>query len=144
MTLKGRHNDGTGGGSTTTLLQAVEILAVDQQLDAPAENKVDPDGLRSVTVLVTPEQAGLLDLGQSMGQLTLSLRNPDDREEAATRPVTLADIRFRQEKPFQTSEAGASDGEGSLSGPTKRRRDTLRILTLRGTQRGLVQISAGN
>src|SRR5262249_46550409 len=57
------NNDDTGGGSTTTLLQNVEILAVDQRVDAPAENKVDPKDLRSVTLLVTPNQAAMLDLG---------------------------------------------------------------------------------
>ena len=52
----------TGGGSTTTLLQNVEILAVDKDL-------------RSVTLLVTPEQANLLDLGQNKGMLHLAPRN---------------------------------------------------------------------
>src|SRR5262249_2669627 len=33
-------NQWTGGGSTTTLLQNVEILAVDQTIDAPSSNKV--------------------------------------------------------------------------------------------------------
>src|SRR6476620_5368350 len=78
LSLHSFQNDGTGGGSSTTLLQAVEILAVDQRLDAPAENKVDPKDLQSVTLLVTSEQAALLDLGQNLGQLNLSLRNLDD------------------------------------------------------------------
>ncbi len=150
LTLKGRYNDDTGGGSTTTLLQAVEILAVDQQLDAPAENRIDPKGLRSVTLLVTPEQAGLLDLGQNMGQLTLSLRNPDDRSEAQTRPATLADIRYRQERPVpelsgkNAPERDSASKSGSplvfLGDPQP---ETYHILTLRGSRRGHVQVTAG-
>ena len=42
LNLRGNANDETGGGSTTTLLQSIEILAVDQRLDAPADNKVNP------------------------------------------------------------------------------------------------------
>src|SRR5271157_420342 len=61
----------TGGGSTITLLQNVEILAVDQKMDAPSDNKVDTKDLRSVTLLVTPQQANRLDLGQIKGMLDL-------------------------------------------------------------------------
>ena len=62
----------TGGGSTDTLLENVEILAVDQKMDAPSENKVDTKDLRSVTLLVTPQQANRLDLGQNKGMLHLA------------------------------------------------------------------------
>jgi pilus assembly protein CpaB len=88
-----------GGGSnasTTTLLQNVEILAVDQKTAAPAENKMDAKELRSVTLLVTPQQANELDLAQNKGKLHLSLRNLDDSQDAHTRPTTLSDLRFQQ------------------------------------------------
>ena len=85
----------TGGGSTTTLLQNVEILAVDQKMDAPSDNKVDTKDLRSVTLLVTPQQANRLDLGQNKGMLHLALRNREDNEDFQTKP------RFRPaEKPW--------------------------------------------
>ncbi|NLE36995.1 MAG: Flp pilus assembly protein CpaB, partial [Pirellulaceae bacterium] len=105
LNLRGQPNDETGGGSTTTLLQSVEILAVNQNLDAPAENKTNPNDLQSVTLLVTPDQAALLDLGQNLGVLTLSLRNPEDKTEADTRPAVLADVRYRQEKPVELPDA---------------------------------------
>ena len=66
----------TGGGSTITLLQNVEILAVDQKMDAPSDNKVDTKDLRSVTLLVTPQQANRLDLGQNKGMLHLAHPQP--------------------------------------------------------------------
>ena len=62
----------TGGGSTITLLENIEILAVDQKMDAPSDNKVDTKDLRSVTLLVTPQQANRLDLGQNKGMLHLA------------------------------------------------------------------------
>src|SRR5271165_4115693 len=83
----------TGGGMTTTLLQNVEILAVDQKMDAPSDNKVDTKDLRSVTLLVTPQQANRLDLGQNKGMLHLALRNREDNEAAQTKPATLIDLR---------------------------------------------------
>jgi pilus assembly protein CpaB len=95
-----RPDDATGGGSTTTLIQNVEILAVDQQIDALSENKVNPKELKSVTLLVTPDQAAQIDLGQNAGTLTLSLRNPHDTEPALTTVATLKGIQYRQGKPW--------------------------------------------
>lgn len=98
----GGNDDATGGGSTTTLLQRVEILAVDHRMESVAESTT-ADGkqapLRSVTLLVTPDQAAKLDLGQSKGELHLSLRHPEDDDTAGTLPATMRDIRFHQEAP---------------------------------------------
>src|SRR5262245_30855988 len=62
LTVTEGSTEAFGGGLTTTLLQNIEILAVDQRVDAPAENKVNPKDLRSVTLLVTPQQAAQLAL----------------------------------------------------------------------------------
>jgi pilus assembly protein CpaB len=92
-------NEGGAGTLTTTLLQSVEILAVDQRVEAPADNKVDPNQLRSVTLLVTPEQALKLDLGQNRGTLHLSLRNPTDTATVQARPATMAELGVPQAAP---------------------------------------------
>jgi Flp pilus assembly protein CpaB len=105
LTLRGGPDDETGGGSATTLLQAVEILAVDQRLDAPSENRVEK--LRSVTLLVTPDQASLLDLGQNMGTLALSLRNPSDVAKAETEPATVNVLRYTQKDPNEAKGTSA-------------------------------------
>jgi pilus assembly protein CpaB len=99
LTMNGDSNDGTGGGSTITLLQNIEVMAVDQTIEAPAQNKVDANTLRSVTLQVTPEESLKLDLGQNRGTIHLSLRNPEDNGDAQTRIATLAELRFRQEPP---------------------------------------------
>src|SRR5262249_15547931 len=69
LTMTGETNDGRGGGSTSTLLQNIEVMAVDQTIEAPAENKLDVNKLRSVTLHVTPDQALKLELGQNRGTL---------------------------------------------------------------------------
>src|SRR5262249_24805780 len=76
-----------GGPRTNTLLQNVEILAVDQRVEAPSDNKMNTNELRSVTLLVTPDQAAKLTLGQNNGQLHLSLRNPEDQVAGTPRPA---------------------------------------------------------
>jgi pilus assembly protein CpaB len=135
-------NDTTGGGSTTTLLQCVEILAVDQRLDAPAENKVDPRDLRSVTLLVNPDQAAKLSLAMDKGTLHLSLRNPEDSDAADSLPVTLADIRFRQEAPTIDPREQEDRPKHLLSTLTVAVQPMLplEVRTLRGNQHGVVYV----
>jgi pilus assembly protein CpaB len=95
LTVEGRR-----GSVTTTLVQNLEILAVDQRIDAPADNRVDPNQLRSVTLLVTPDQAAKLGLAQNKGALQLSLRNPRDDRLAETTPARLSEFEgFREEVP---------------------------------------------
>lgn len=148
----GGPNDRTGGGVTTTLLQNVEILAVDQRLDVPAENKVDTRNLQSVTLLVTPDQAAKLDLGQNKGTLHLSLRNPEDEAAARAQPATLNGLQFHQERPWGEQIALIVEAVAKLKAaprpetakPTPKPENdpppVLEIRTLRGNHFGVVQL----
>ena len=120
---------GPTNSSTTTLLQNVEILAVDQRQDAPKENKIDPKELRSVTLLVTPEQATLLDLAQNKGFLHLSLRHPHDSLTATTRAVTMKDLPFHQEKAEILPAVGPAAKQKNNPPPPP---PVIRIRTIRG------------
>ena len=93
VTMNDDGRETRNGQSTLTLLENVEIMAVDQTIEAPAANKVDAKEMRSVTLLVTPEQAGRLNLGMNKGILHLSLRNPTDDASAKPAPAVMADIR---------------------------------------------------
>ncbi len=134
VTRTGGQTDPTGGGTTSTLLQDVEILAVDQLVKAPAENRVDPKELRSVTLLVTPQQAAKLDLGQNKGILHLALRNPEDHSPALTRLATLADLGLYEEppKPAKELEKEAAPVPAPLPPPAP----PARIRVMRGALEG--------
>ena len=90
---------GNAGGATGTLLQNLEILAVHQLVNAPADNKVAPKDALSVTLLVTPMQAATLDLAQAKGMLHLTLRNLLDTKDAETRPVRWRDLGLEDNRP---------------------------------------------
>ena len=142
-------NDFTGGAVTTTILQNVEILAVDQRLDAPSENKVDPNHLQSVTLLVTPDQAAKLELGQNRGSLHLTLRNPEDSAAAKTQPATLSGLQFYQEKPWTERAKELIEALGKLKSekkvaaraePSDGPPPVLEIRTVRNTYSGVVPL----
>ena len=149
----GGLNDPTGGGITTRLLQNVEVVAVDQRLSAPADNKVDVKELRSVTLLVEPDQDAMLALAQSKGTLHLSLRNSGDSGAAKTRPVTLVDLKIHHEPPKEkpvTEPPPEKPKEKPAPPPPKPverislkpppRPRPLRIRVLRGSQESVVPV----
>ena len=140
VTRTGGQNDPTGGGQTSTLLQNVEILAVDQLVKPPNENRVDPKELRSVTLLVTPQQAAKLDLGQNKGNLHLTLRNPEDEAPAATRPATLADLGLIEEPPNKSSKEKEGKEPEMVAAPAVAALPPIlppaRIRVMRGTLEG--------
>lgn len=103
------------GPMTVTLLQGVEILAVDQHLEAPAANKTDPKELRSVTLAVTGTQAAKLALAGSKGTLNLALRNQSDELGTVADPVTLSDLQFLQESPVASTTPVEAAAPAALS-----------------------------
>jgi len=143
LSIQSPTGDFTGGGTSTTLLQNLEILAINHELEAP-ENSDDPK-LTTVTLLVTQRQANLLGLGQKAGVLSLALRNPDDNEVADTEPVTLAEVRFREELNPTTKAEENKSPEPTVAAvetaPSNDRVSTIR--TLRGNQSGVVSVQIG-
>lgn len=95
-----KDSDFSGGGSSSVLLQNVEVLAVDRRTDAPTpegsstKSSREPKDTKSVTLLVTPDQSAQLTLGQTKGTLYLSLRHPNDASVAQTRPATLREMQI--------------------------------------------------
>lgn len=85
----------TGGMAeavTSTVLEDIRVLSVGRMVELPSATAqaktattstttVAPaanTGPRSVTLLVTPEQARVLELAKNQGRISLSLRNPKD------------------------------------------------------------------
>jgi len=69
------------------LADNVRVLGVDQSADADK-----PIVTKSVTVEVTPEQAQAISLGQSLGEVSLALRQSTDEAPLAKRATTSAEL----------------------------------------------------
>jgi pilus assembly protein CpaB len=75
---------------TDVLLQNVKVLAIDQNLN---ESKEKPSVAKAVTMEVSARQAQKLVLAQTVGTLSLALRNSKNAVAATTRTVSIADLR---------------------------------------------------
>ncbi|TQV65362.1 MAG: Flp pilus assembly protein CpaB [Halothiobacillaceae bacterium] len=75
---------------TLLLEQSLMVLGVDQQ---SSEGEDKPVVVNAVTLLVTPEIGKRLTLAQTVGDLTLLLRNEADTTQADQAVVTLASLR---------------------------------------------------
>jgi pilus assembly protein CpaB len=139
--------DSTGGAGTWTLLQNVEILAAGQRLDQ-SDPSAPGNRLQSVTLLVDPDMATKLTLAQSLGSLTLTLRNDTDNVIADTQPMTLRELRFLQEAVLADVSADPTaeeDADEELPEPAvvsaSPAEPPREILALRGSSATIVRVS---
>ena len=136
-------------GGTITLLQNLEILAVDQRVDREATGKVGAiKELRSVTLLVTPEQAAKLDLGSNLGTLHLALRNPEDSTMgvgvgmATLKALSQSHPGLMEPEPTKVAPppTPAPPTEPSTGAPGKKGPPPEVIRTIRGGVEGKVEV----
>lgn len=88
--------------TTDILLEKIRVIAVDQRAD---ESKTDPKVGKTATLEVDPVSAQKLVLAQSVGTLSLALRNVTSIEDGANMTITQSDL-----------------GSGWLSAPARRAR----------------------
>jgi len=82
--------------ATKTILQNVEVLAVDQTYEKGSD---EPVQVKSVTLLVTPEEAEKLTLAANEGMLQLALRSGSDEELLPSDGVALKELMRKKEPP---------------------------------------------
>ncbi|MFN0086338.1 MAG: Flp pilus assembly protein CpaB [Blastocatellia bacterium] len=71
------------GPVSKIVLQNIKVLAHGQRLDRREDTR-ETEGVKSVTLLVTPEQSEMLVLASAEGRLRLALRNTVDQENRTT------------------------------------------------------------
>jgi pilus assembly protein CpaB len=87
-------NKGILETSTQTLLQNVEVFAVDATTNLAAEEEGDNKAIaaKTVSLLVTPEQAVKVTMASQLGKIFLIMRNIDDDQIADLPAISPADI----------------------------------------------------
>ena len=92
-----RRRGGAGGryqGQAVTLMQGVRILAIESNaVETQDHNPVEKEEPIAITLAVSPDQAEVLRVVEGAGEISLSLRNPDDQTKLQTiDPRTLDEV----------------------------------------------------
>lgn len=96
---------GVAVATTRVILQNIRVFAIEQAVQRSAESEEGKVIPKTVSLLVTLEQASKIDLAQNLGELSLIPRNPNDETAAQTVEVTLQDLLGgRSEKNDRVSE----------------------------------------
>jgi Flp pilus assembly protein CpaB len=94
--FKAQGSEDWRSSSTTTLLENVQVLGIEQQtVVSPGKTMADTANMthtRRVTLLVDTKQAKVLQLAMEQGTLSLAMRNPMDDSNANRDSVSLAKL----------------------------------------------------
>jgi pilus assembly protein CpaB len=103
---------------TRTVLQFIEIFAVDKLVDGGGNTNLNESNTRNVSVLVTPEHGHLLLLAEKKGDIHLALRSNLDTETATTTGISAEELEGNlsgagdtQSRRDKLAEMHAEDGE---------------------------------
>jgi pilus assembly protein CpaB len=118
---------GNGAPLSKIVLEGILVLAVAQEA---GRDETRPKVVNAVTLEVKPQQAELLDVARSVGNLSLVLRNPVDRREASTPgmgktdlfstpggpvPVAVRSVPARTAAPARSASTGPASGSSASS-----------------------------
>jgi pilus assembly protein CpaB len=78
------------GTQCRTILQNIEVLSAGQKIEKTADGK--PESAQVVNLLVSPDQAEILNLASSETKVQLVLRNPLDTKSEATKGTSIAQL----------------------------------------------------
>lgn len=81
-----------------TVLQNIAVLSAGQKIEKNVEGK--PESVQVVNLLVTPDQAEILNLASDEMKVQLVLRNPMDTKEEATHGTSIAGLFGQSGKPM--------------------------------------------
>ena len=162
--LRASPNTGVHETATRTLLQNISVFAVNEVFQRPNEIDAGTIAARTVSLLVTPEQAELVTLATELGTIRLVLRSIEDEDVAATRGATTQHVTGHGTSGSRAAEEavglGSDDGNPLLemlneqdaapatkvaaapADPTITDADRWRMLVLEGAKMTHVHISA--
>ena len=77
---------------TKIILQNIRVFAVDQTVQRSPDGGEERTIAKTVSLMLTPEQASKLSLAEQVGEISLTPRNPDDDEIATWAEIKIEDL----------------------------------------------------
>jgi pilus assembly protein CpaB len=96
--------------STRTILHDVRVFAVDKDFERQHGNGEAVATAKTVSLLVTPEQAEKVTLATGMGKIQLVMRSPDDSSQSDSSGANVADILGDGPNGREGDRAGGAAG----------------------------------
>jgi pilus assembly protein CpaB len=96
---------------TKIILQNIRVYAVDQAVQRTSEGTEERSVAKTVSLVVTPQQASRMTTAENMGQVSLIPRNPDDDVIVDDAEQSLDDIFARSDVGNAEKEREAFDKE---------------------------------
>ncbi len=98
-----------------TILQNVRVFAINEQWRAAEGKDKSDDSItaKTVSLLVTPDEAETIALASDLGRIRLVLRNPDDEQVADTNGSEENELLQARGK-VESAQAGANKSGGIL------------------------------
>ncbi|MEX0612050.1 MAG: RcpC/CpaB family pilus assembly protein, partial [Pirellulales bacterium] len=94
------------------ILQNIRVFAVDQTVQRSPDGAEERTIAKTVSLMLTPEQASKLSLAEQNGEVSLTPRNPDDEAAADWSEYTIDDLLSDGDKGSREKEQGRDDDEG--------------------------------
>jgi pilus assembly protein CpaB len=105
-------NEGIDAPFTKIFLQNVQVYAVDQSTSLGGDGTEDRATAKTVSLVVTPEQANRITLAENLGEIALIPRNPGDEAILSDADQGLDDL-LNPNKPKEV--AASPSGEGGFA-----------------------------
>ncbi len=129
VTIQPDTKKGIAEPTTKTFLQDIKVFAVNDQFQVDPDEDDKSISAKTVSLLVTPEQAQMLMLAADSGKIQLVLRSPDESANAKVAAVTLRQVLEAAEKADREQEELVEEdkpqAESQLSGLAERFKDFL-------------------
>jgi len=103
--------NGIESAKSKVILQNIRVFAVDQTVQRSPEGGEERTIAKTVSLLLTPEQANKLTLAEHLGEVSLSPRHPDDEETADSSEYSADDLLADGEKGSRDKEQDKADSE---------------------------------
>ena len=98
-------NRGIDETTTKTILQDVKVFAVDTSFVGKENEKGEQASqAKTISLLVTPQQAEKIDLVSQLGFIRLVMRSPDDSQDSGAGGADISDIFGHGEKSDRSQE----------------------------------------
>jgi pilus assembly protein CpaB len=103
------EQNGVARPFTKIILQNIRVYAVDQAVQRSSEGTEERSVAKTVSLVVTPQQASRMTTAENLGELSLIPRNPDDNLIVDDAEQSLDDLFARSDAGSREKERAAFD-----------------------------------